>query len=158
MVSDKTFTHLSEKGEARMVDVSDKTATNRRAVASGRITISSEAMEALASGKNPKGDVLAAARIAGILAAKKTAELIPLCHPLGLDFCEVTFSLSDGCMDIRSEVKVNGPTGVEMEAITAVSVAAITIYDMCKSFDKRMVISDIMLLEKEGGKSGHFKR
>lgn len=141
-----------------MVDVSEKTAANRRAVASGRISISTEAMKALTSGTNPKGDVLAAARIAGVLAAKKTADLIPLCHPLGLDFCEVTFSISDGCIEIRSEVKVNGPTGVEMEAITAVSVAAITIYDMCKSFDKRMVISDIMLLEKEGGKSGLFKR
>ncbi len=141
-----------------MVDVSGKTATNRRAVASGRISICAEAMEALTSGSNPKGDVLAAARIAGILAAKKTAELIPLCHPLGLDYCEVAFSLSDGFIDIRSEVKVNGVTGVEMEAITAVSVAAITLYDMCKSFDKRMVISDIMLLEKEGGKSGFFRR
>ena len=158
MGSEKTFTHLNEKGEARMVDVSDKTATSRRAVASGRISISAEAMEALSSDTNPKGDVLAAARIAGVLAAKKTADLIPLCHPLGLDFCEVTFCLSGDFIDIRSEVKVNGPTGVEMEAITAVSIAAVTIYDMCKSFDKRMVISDIMLLEKEGGKSGHFKR
>ena len=158
MESDKTFTHLSEKGEARMVDVSEKTVTKRRAVASGRISISTEALKALTDGTNPKGDVLAAARIAGILAAKKTADLIPLCHPLGLDYCEVIFSLSDDRIDIRCEVKVSGPTGVEMEAITGVSVAAITIYDMCKSFDKRMVISDIMLLEKEGGKSGHFKR
>ena len=158
MSSEKTFTHLSEKGEARMVDVSKKTATQRRAVASGRISISAEAMEALQSDSNPKGDVLAAARIAGILAAKKTADLIPLCHPLGLDFCEVTFSLLDDFIDIKCEVKVNGPTGVEMEALAAVSVAALTVYDMCKSFDKGMVISDIMLLEKEGGKSGHFKR
>lgn len=158
MSSGKTFTHLSEKGEARMVDVSQKTATQRRAVASGRISISAEAMEALQSDSNPKGDVLAAARIAGVLAAKKTADLIPLCHPLGLDFCEVLFTLSDDYIDIRSEVKVNGPTGVEMEALTAVSVAALTVYDMCKSFDKGMVISDIMLLEKEGGKSGRFMR
>ena len=141
-----------------MVDVSEKTPTKRRAVASGRISISTEALKALTSGTNPKGDVLAAARIAGILAAKKTADLIPLCHPLGLDYCEVLFTASDDQIDIRCEVKVSGPTGVEMEAITGVSVAAITIYDMCKSFDKRMVISDIMLLEKEGGKSGHFKR
>lgn len=141
-----------------MVDVSKKGDSLRRAVASGRISVCAEALDALKDGTNPKGDVLAAARIAGVLAAKKTADLIPLCHPLGMDFCEVAFSLSDGFIDIRSEVKVNGPTGVEMEALTAVSVAALTIYDMCKSFDKTMVISDIMLLEKEGGKSGRFKR
>ncbi|MEE8483398.1 MAG: cyclic pyranopterin monophosphate synthase MoaC, partial [Nitrospinota bacterium] len=108
--------------------------------------------------KNPKGDVLGTARIAGVMAAKKTAELIPMCHPLGIDYCDIQFDVTDEGIDIRSEVKVNGPTGVEMEALAAVSVAALTVYDMCKSFDKEMVISDIVLVEKEGGKSGHFKR
>lgn len=141
-----------------MVDVSPKASTARRAVASGKVLIKPETLEALKSEKNPKGDVLAAARIAGILAAKKTSELIPLCHPLGLDFCDVRFTLTDEGIEIRSEAKVNGPTGVEMEALTAVSVAALTIYDMCKSFDKEMEITGISLLEKEGGKSGYFKK
>lgn len=158
MDSKKRFTHLDDQGKARMVDVSPKAGTARRAVAQGMVRIGPKTVEALGDKTNPKGDVLAAARIGGIMAAKRTADLIPLCHPLGLDFCDIQFTVSEEGISIRSEVKVNGPTGVEMEALTAVSLAALTIYDMCKSFDKGIVITDIMLLEKEGGKSGHFIR
>ncbi len=158
MVEGKKFTHLDDEGRARMVDVSPKNKTARRAVASGKVLMKPETLKALQTEKNPKGDVLGTARIAGVMAAKKTAELIPMCHPLGIDYCDIQFDVTDEGIDIRSEVKVNGPTGVEMEALAAVSVAALTVYDMCKSFDKEMVISDIVLVEKEGGKSGHFKR
>ena len=158
MSEEKTFTHFSESGGARMVDVSGKDRTARRAKATGRIAMSREAMDALKNGRNPKGDVLAVARIAGVMAAKKTADLIPLCHPLAMDFCEVTFNISESHMDISAEVRCFGATGVEMEALTAVSAAALTVYDMCKSFDRGMVITGIKLMEKEGGKSGRYER
>jgi len=141
-----------------MVDVSDKTATKRRAVASALVQMGPETVKAIQDQKVPKGDVFAVARVAGIMAAKRTAELIPLCHPLGLDHCEVQFAFVPEGVQVRAEVAVNGPTGVEMEALTAVSVSALAIYDMCKSLDKTIVIGDIMLLEKHGGKSGSFVR
>lgn len=141
-----------------MVDLSDKGSTARRAVASGRVVVSPKTIKALNGVNAPKGDVLGVARIAGIMAAKKTAELIPLCHTLRLDSCKIEFTISENAIDIRSEVKVYGPTGVEMEALTAVSVAAVTIYDMCKSIDKNMVITNIMLMEKTGGRTGHFAK
>ena len=155
---DKKLTHLNDEGEARMVDVSGKEVTNRRAVAMGEIRMQPETVQAITGGSLPKGDVFAAARIAGILAAKKTAELIPLCHPLPISFCEVRFTVGDNSIKVEAEVKVTGITGVEMEAITAVSMAAITIYDMCKAIDKDMVIEGIQLLEKDGGKSGSYRR
>jgi len=158
MSEEKAFTHLSESGGARMVDVSGKDRTARRAKATGRIAMSREAMDALKNGRNPKGDVLAVARIAGVMAAKKTADLIPLCHPLAMDFCEVTFNISESHMDISAEVRCFGATGVEMEALTAVAVAGLTIYDMCKAVDRGMVIEEVCLLKKSGGRSGAYRR
>ena len=158
MAPKKALTHLNKKGEAHMVDVSGKKATPRRALARGFVKMSHGAVLALKRGNVPKGDVFAAARVAGIMAAKKTAALIPLCHPLGLDSCEVNFAWGKGGVEISAEVRVFGPTGVEMEALTAVSVAALTIYDMCKAIDKRMEIGGIRLLEKDGGKSGPWRR
>ena len=141
-----------------MVDVSAKKPAQRRALAGGFVKMAPGTVAALKGGNIPKGDVFAAARVAGIMAAKKTAGLIPLCHPLGLDSCEVNFKWGKGGVSITAEARVCGPTGVEMEALTAVSVAALTIYDMCKSIDRRMKIGDIRLLEKDGGKSGPFRR
>ena len=141
-----------------MVDVSGKDAGPRRAIAIGFVKMKPETVTAVRDEALPKGDIFAAARIAGILAAKKTAELIPLCHPLNIDYCEIGFEAEDDGISIRAEVKVAHSTGVEMEAITAVSVAAITIYDMAKSVDKDMVIGGIMLVEKDGGKSGPYRR
>ena len=141
-----------------MVDVSGKDAGSRRAIAIGFVKMNSETVTAVRDESLPKGDIFAAARIAGILAAKKTAELIPLCHPLNIDYCEIGFETEDDGISIRAEVKVAHSTGVEMEAITAVSVAAMTIYDMAKSVDKDMVIGGIMLVEKDGGKSGPYRR
>jgi len=141
-----------------MVDVSGKVATSRTAVAGGLVRMRPETLTALKDQKVPKGDVFSVARIAGIMAAKQTAHLIPLCHPLGLDYCDVQFRMAAEGVRIRAEVRVNGSTGVEMEALTAVSVAALAVYDMCKSLDKTIVIGDIMLLEKHGGKSGSWKR
>ncbi len=158
MAPEKKLTHLSEKGEARMVDVSAKAPTVRRALARGFVKMAPDTLAALRENKVAKGDVFAAARLAGIMAAKKTAELIPLCHPLGLDSCEVRFEWADGGIEIVAEAKMTGPTGVEMEALTAVSVAALTIYDMCKAIVKHMEIGGIYLLEKDGGKSGPFRR
>lgn len=152
------LTHIDKKGEARMVDVSGKQPTLRRAKARGFVKMSRKTLSALAEGTVPKGDVFAAARIAGIMAAKNTAGLIPLCHPLGLDSCGVHLKTQGGGIEITAEAKVFGPTGVEMEALAAVSAAALTVYDMCKALDKRMEITGIVLLEKEGGRSGHFKR
>ena len=152
-----SLTHLDEHGKARMVDVGGKAESQRLAVAKGRIAMSPAALEAIRDGNVPKGDVLAAARIAGIMAAKKTAELIPLCHPLALDAVHVDFALEADGVRVTASASLTGPTGVEMEALTAVSVALLTIYDMAKAIDKGMVISGIRLIEKRGGKSGHWK-
>lgn len=154
------LTHLDSEGNAHMVDVGDKAVTQRVAVASGQISMTAETLELIASGGHKKGDVLSVARIAGIQAAKQCSNLIPLCHPLMLSSVEVELALNKAAsrVEITATCKVNGQTGVEMEALTAASVAALTIYDMCKAVDKAMVISGICLQEKQGGRSGHFKR
>lgn len=153
------LTHLDEQGHAVMVDVGDKTVTARQAVAQGEVQMQPATLQAIRSGDTPKGDVLAAARIAGIGAAKRTWELIPLCHPLPLGSVEIAFALDDArhVVKIESFVKLTGQTGVEMEALTAVSVAALTIYDMCKSVSKAMTIGQVRLVEKTGGKSGDYR-
>jgi cyclic pyranopterin phosphate synthase len=153
------LTHIDAKGEARMVDVSAKPATERMAVAEGRVVMSSSTLALIVSGNAKKGDVLATARLAGIMAAKRTSELIPLCHPLALS--KVTLDITPdkklpGCT-VRATVKVTGPTGVEMEALTAVSVACLTIYDMIKAVERGVRIENIHLVEKKGGKSGHYR-
>lgn len=152
------LTHLDESGAAHMVDVSAKTDTVREAVAEGRIEMSAEALQAIVDGSAKKGDVLATARIAGIMAAKKTSELIPLCHPLLLSKIAVDFSFEPDAIRATARVRLTGQTGVEMEAMTAVSVALLTIYDMAKALDKAMTISNIRLLTKSGGKSGDWVR
>jgi len=154
------LSHLDEEGKARMVDVSGKPIAKRTAVASGSVHMKPETLALIKQGMILKGDVLGAARIAGIMAAKKVAHLIPLCHPLNLTSVKIDFSVDEqkNRVEIMATANCNGQTGVEMEALTAVSVAALTIYDMCKSVDKGIIISDIMLLEKTGGKSGDFKR
>ena len=153
-----TLTHLDQSGAAAMVDVSAKPNTNRLARAGALVQTTPQVIELIAQALLKKGDVLATARIAGIMAAKKTSELIPLCHPLLLSKVSVDFQLrpEQGQIQIESCCVLSGSTGVEMEALTAASVAALTIYDMCKAVDKAMVISDIRLLEKTGGKSGHY--
>jgi cyclic pyranopterin phosphate synthase len=153
------LTHIDAKGEARMVDVSAKPATERTAVAEGRVVLSQATLSLIVSGSAKKGDVLATARIAGIMAAKRTSELIPLCHPLALS--KVTLDILPdaklpGCL-VRATVKVTGPTGVEMEALTAVAVACLTIYDMIKAAERGARIEGIHLVEKSGGKSGHYR-
>ncbi|MDQ9090157.1 cyclic pyranopterin monophosphate synthase MoaC [Pseudoalteromonas haloplanktis] len=152
------LTHVDQQGKASMVDVSDKPSSSRQAIASASISMSAEAFELLKGNKHKKGDVLQVARIAGIQAAKKCADLIPLCHPLMLSKVAVDFSLYEQAqrIDITALAKLTGQTGVEMEALTAASVAALTIFDMCKAVDPRMQISDIQVIEKQGGKSGHF--
>lgn len=153
------LTHFDENGRARMVDVSDKGETSRVAIARGKIEMQPETLERIRQGQIAKGDVLAVAQVAGIMAAKQTSSLIPMCHPLGITGAELNFEMvPPGTIEIEATVKVTGKTGVEMEALTAVSVAALTIYDMCKAIDKRMMISEIRLMEKMGGKSGHFVR
>jgi cyclic pyranopterin phosphate synthase len=151
------LTHLDESGHAHMVDVGGKPETRRVAVASGRIRMSPEALAAIRDGALPKGDVLAAARIAGIMAAKKTAELIPLCHPLALDAVTMDFAIEEDGVRTTATASLSGRTGVEMEAMTAASVALLTIYDMAKAVDKAMVIEEVRLLEKRGGKSGDWR-
>ncbi len=151
------LTHLDEQGKARMVDVGAKAETVRAAIASGHISMSSEALAAICEGSAPKGDVLAAARIAGIMAAKKTAELIPLCHPLSLDAVTLDFALNETGVSATATASLTGKTGVEMEALTAVSIALLTIYDMAKALDKGMVIGAIRLIAKQGGKSGDWR-
>jgi cyclic pyranopterin phosphate synthase len=151
------LTHLDEAGNAAMVDVSAKDATIREALAEGRITMSAEALAAIRAGAVKKGDVLATARIAGIMAAKKTSELIPLCHPLMLSKVAVDFEFEADGVRVLAMARLSGQTGVEMEALTAASVALLTIYDMAKALDKGMVIGDVRLLEKRGGKSGDWK-
>jgi cyclic pyranopterin monophosphate synthase len=151
------LTHLDESGAAHMVDVSAKSDTVREAVAEGRIAMSAEALGAIREGSAKKGDVLATARIAGIMAAKKTSELIPLCHPLMLSKVSVDFAFENDGIRAIATVRLTGQTGVEMEALTATSVALLTIYDMAKALDKGMVISGIRLLSKTGGKSGDWR-
>ena len=151
------LTHLDEHGNARMVDVGGKSETARVAIASGRIRMTREALAAIREGDVPKGDVLAAARIAGIMAAKKTAELIPLCHPLALDSVGVDFAFEEDGVRAIATASLTGRTGVEMEAMTACSIALLTIYDMAKAIDKGMVIEDVRLIEKRGGKSGTWR-
>lgn len=153
------LTHLNEKGEARMVDVSEKDVTSRTAIAEGFVAMAPATLALVESGAAKKGDVLATARIAGIMAAKRTHELIPLCHPLPITKATVDFALSHDPTGIRvtAEVKVSGKTGVEMEALTAVSVACLTIYDMLKAADKAMRFDGVRLTEKIGGRSGHFR-
>lgn len=150
------LTHLDDAGQAAMVDISAKTATVREAVAEGRISMSAEALQAIKAGAVKKGDVLATARIAGIMAAKKTSELIPLCHPLALSKVAVDFDYEDGGIRVTALARLSGQTGVEMEAMTAASVALLTLYDMAKALDKAMVISGVRLLSKSGGKSGDW--
>ena len=153
------LSHIDEKGEARMVDVSDKAVTSRTASAEGFVTMAPETLALLQSGEAPKGDVLGTARIAGIMAAKRTHELIPLCHPLNLSKVVVNLEPSETPVGVRvtAEVKLTGQTGVEMEALTAVSVACLTIYDMLKAVDKAMRIEGIRVIEKSGGRSGTFR-
>jgi cyclic pyranopterin monophosphate synthase len=153
----KSLTHIDETGAARMVDVGSKPATARLAVASGRIRMSAEALEAVRNGDAPKGDVLGTARIAGILAAKKTGDLIPMCHPLSLDAVNLDVTFEDDGISATATASLTGRTGVEMEAITATSIALLTIYDMAKALDKGMVIDQVRLIEKRGGKSGHWR-
>jgi cyclic pyranopterin phosphate synthase len=158
--SEQIFTHFDQKGNAVMVDVGVKAVTSRIALASGKITMNKKAYDAVKTGRTSKGDVLGVARVAGIMAAKKVPDLIPLTHPLLVDKVNVDFIFHDenSMIEIRAMVGIHGKTGVEMEALTAVSVAALTVYDMCKAVDKTMVIGDICLLEKTGGKSGAFVR
>jgi len=156
--SDNGFTHFDKDGNAVMVDVSAKETSARRAVAKGSISVSAQAMVAVRDGTAKKGDVLGVARIAGICAVKRTSDLIPLCHPLVFDTCKVDFAVDDKNMRIEASctVGLSGKTGAEMEALTGVSVALLTIYDMCKAIDKNMVIGNIRLCEKSGGRSGYF--
>ncbi len=159
-MAENKFTHFDDAGNARMVDVSAKTATTRIATAVGRISMIADAYAMVKAGTMKKGDVLGVARIAGIMAAKQVDSLIPLCHPLAITRADVSFSFfDDACtIGIEATVGISGKTGVEMEALTAVSVAALTIYDMCKAVDKSMDITDIHLVKKSGGKSGDFVR
>ena len=152
------LTHIDEHGHAKMVDTSEKAVTARRAVASARVLMSSATVEAIRDHTTPKGDPLETARLAGIVAAKRTAELIPLCHPLPLTHVDVRAELQEAGVYLEAEVSTRAQTGVEMEALTAVSVAALTIYDMCKALDKAMTISDVRLELKTGGKSGDYQR
>lgn len=152
------LTHLDDKGEARMVDVGAKSVTEREARAEGVIRMAPQTLAMIIDGEHPKGDVLAVARIAGIMAAKKTHDLIPLCHSLNLSSVKVELTPGEDGQSVRilSRCKLSGQTGVEMEALTAVSVAALTLYDMCKAVDRGMVIDGVRLLEKKGGRSGHW--
>ena len=157
-VSQKRSTHFDEQGRARMVDVGAKSETEREAIAAGAVRMSREALEAVATGTSKKGDVLGVARIAGIQAAKRTSDWIPLAHPLAIESIELDFSQKDDAIEIEARIRVTAKTGVEMEALVAVSAAALTIYDMCKSIDRGMVIEGVRLLRKSGGKSGLYER
>lgn len=156
----KKLSHVDTQGRARMVDVAPKNVTVREAIATGKVKMRPEVLHLIVTGEMPKGDVLAVARVAGIMAAKKTPDLIPLCHPLPISSAKVEFTSDEaaGVIAIEARVKVEAKTGVEMEALTAVSVAALTIYDMCKAVDKSIVISDVCLQKKTGGKSGTYVR
>lgn len=157
-MSDQGFTHLDPLGRARMVDVTPKEPSHRRAIARAKVHMDPETASAVARGAIGKGDVLAVARIAGIQAAKRTPDLIPLCHPLLVGAVLVNFRLEDNYIEVEAEVETHDRTGVEMEALTACAVAALTIYDMCKSRDRSMVIGDVALWEKTGGRSGTYRR
>ena len=150
------FTHFNDAGDPHMVDVGDKSVTTRRAIASGQISMTDQTLAMIRDGVHKKGDVIQVAQLAGIMAAKKTPDLIPLCHPLSLSHVSVDISLIENGLEITAECRLDGKTGVEMEALTAVSVAALTVYDMCKSVDKAMVIGPIKLVHKSGGKSGDY--
>ena len=155
---DNKLTHFDNSGNARMVDVSEKNKTERVAIAVSRIRVSEETLSLIKEGKIGKGDVLGVARVAGIMASKQTSNLIPMCHPLMISSCNIDFEINDeeSCIDIKSTVKIVDKTGVEMEALTAATIAELTIYDMCKAVDKRIVIEGTHLLKKTGGKSGEF--
>jgi len=150
------FTHFDENKNAVMVDVSDKDITDRVAIATGRITLCDEAMEAIKGRKIKKGDVLTVAQVAGIMGQKRTSELIPMCHNINLTGSKITFEIEGNDIVVFSKAKTSGKTGVEMEALMGVDIALLTVYDMCKAIDKRMLISDVHLVEKKGGKSGDF--
>nr|WP_315034580.1 cyclic pyranopterin monophosphate synthase MoaC [uncultured Lachnoanaerobaculum sp.] len=150
------FTHFDDNKNAVMVDVSDKDITNRVAIATGRITLCDEAMQAVTGKKIKKGDVLTVAQVAGIMGQKRTSELIPMCHNINLTSSKITFEIEGNDIIVFSKAKTTGQTGVEMEALMGANIALLTVYDMCKAIDKRMLISDIHLLEKTGGKSGDF--
>lgn len=154
----KSLTHYDARGRVRMVDVTPKAATERKATARGFVRIAKNALTKVRALKTPKGNPLEVARIAGIAAAKRTSELIPLCHPLLLTHIDVATELCENGVEIVSQVTATGPTGVEMEALTATAVAALTLYDMCKAMDRGMEISEICLVEKSGGRSGHYVR
>ena len=153
-----SLTHFNEQGRARMVDVTDKEATFRTAVAAGRVRMAKATMDRIKEGTLSKGDVLAVAQVAGIMAAKRTHEIIPMCHPLGLTGVNITFETGEDVLTIRSETKCKGETGVEMEALTAVSAAALTVYDMCKAVQRDMEIDGIRLCHKSGGRSGVYDK
>ncbi len=159
MDDEPRLTHLDERGQARMVDVGDKTVTNRIAVARGLVHMQPATLAAIVNGGIPKGDVFAVARVAGIMAAKRTSELIPLCHPLPISSVSIRFEPDEArsTVLIESTVKVTGNTGVEMEALTAVSIAGLTIYDMCKAIDRGISVDEVHLVEKSGGKSGTYR-
>lgn len=152
------FTHFNDEGRAKMVDVTDKEVTSRCAIAEGHIYMDKKTVKAIVDGTVKKGDVLSVAQVAGIMAAKKTSDIIPMCHPIMITGVDISFDVKQSEIGIRSTVKCKGETGVEMEALTAVSVAALTIYDMCKALEKDMTIGEIKLIEKSGGKSGDYKR
>lgn len=156
----RDFTHFDAEGRARMVDVGEKAPTRRTAAAGARVLVSRETFALIRDGGVKKGDVLSTAQLAGIMGAKRTAELIPLCHPVAVDGIDMALTLDEArcCVDIRAEVSCDGRTGVEMEALTAVSTAALTVYDMCKAVQRDMVITDVRLLEKTGGVHGDFRR
>lgn len=154
------LTHINDEGRARMVDVSEKLDTQREAIAKGSISMKIETLEKIKEGTIKKGDVLSVAQVGGIMGAKNTSSIIPMCHPIFISGCDISFKMDfeNSKVDITATTKNTGKTGVEMEALTAVSIAALTIYDMCKAIDRGMIISDIMLMKKSGGKSGVFER
>jgi cyclic pyranopterin phosphate synthase len=154
------LTHINEEGRAKMVDVSEKSDTVREATATGSISMKKETIDRIKEGSISKGDVLAVAQVGGIMGSKSTPQIIPMCHPIMISGCDISFKIDDenNKIDITATTKTVGKTGIEMEALTAVSVAALTIYDMCKAIDREMVINNIMLIKKTGGKSGLFER
>lgn len=154
------LTHINEQGRAKMVDVSEKQDTLREAIAYGNVYMKKETLQRIKEGTIKKGDVLSVAQVAGIMGSKKTSDIIPMCHPIMISGCDINFSLNfdENRVEIISTVKNTGQTGVEMEALTAVAIAGLTIYDMCKAMDREMIVSDVKLLKKSGGKSGLFER
>ena len=157
-MAEPQFSHLDEQGKARMVDVGGKDVTHRTATARCTVKMNAETLQAITAGSMPKGDVLAVARVAGIQAAKRTSDAIPMCHPLPLSSAHIDFAATEGGLTVEAHVETTDRTGVEMEALHACAVAALTIYDMCKSADRAMTIEDLALWEKTGGRSGHYRR